>query len=240
MHALLLPLVAAAAPLAAAQTWCGKVYMKNETVVPPGGQFSAPAPSTTPLLALRCQPALIPFLPDDAGSAEIVVDALVRYSRIVGAQDVDLGSGGGAQEMSVSAAVDGTQVASGRVGLNGSTTLSFLLAGLTPRTEPYTLTCAGTLGGQSFSSQAANLTYLPSPPVGIGSVTKRDLRSGGLLAKKVGDSGQYESVLPVGFYTQFGGYLEGNDSALEVLADQGCVPVPSRVLRAVGLTRAQV
>ncbi|KAI0031802.1 hypothetical protein K488DRAFT_71145 [Vararia minispora EC-137] len=223
-------LLAGARAAFAQETWCGKVYMANETVVPPGGQFPVPAASTTPLLALRCQPSLIPFLPDDGHTAEVIVDALIRFSHIAGAQDVDLTGARAKDGLVVTAAIDGVHVASGRVALNGTTALPISLASLTPRVEPYTLTCTGTLGSQRFASQVANLTYLPDPPSHIGSVTKRDLRTGGIVAKKVGGNGGYEPVLPVGFYTNFGGYLEGNDTVVEVLAEQGfnmIHPVPT-------------
>ena len=88
----------------AQDTWCGKVYKPADPVVPPGGHFAAPPRSPTPLLALRCSPALAPFLPDDVGqdTSAIVVDALVRYVRIAGAQPVVLPEGrGGEREVQV-------------------------------------------------------------------------------------------------------------------------------------------
>ncbi|KAI0311942.1 hypothetical protein OF83DRAFT_1219600 [Amylostereum chailletii] len=216
-------------PLASGQTWCGKVYMANETVVPPGGAFPVPASSPSPLLALRCNPALIPFLPDDVSSgASILVDALVRYSHIVGAQDVTIPDGD-TSTLHVTASIDGNVLGRVDVGLNGTAALSFDLSSLEPRTAAYTLTCEGTLGDQTFQS-SSNLTFLPTPPDNIGSVTKRDLRTGGLLAKAVGSAGDYEPVLPVGFYTSWGGYLEGNNTVVEVLHDQGfnmIHPVPT-------------
>jgi hypothetical protein len=201
--------------------------MASDAVVPPGGQFQQPAVSTNPLLALRCQPALIPFLPEDANTAEVVVDALVRYAHIAGAQDLVLPDANHVNdtELSVTVSIDGARLAAGLVSLNGTARMAVSLAHLTPRTEPYELSCAGTLRVQSFSS-SSSLTYLPSPPAGIGSVTKRDLRTGGVLVKKAGATVPYQPLLPIGFYTGFGGYLEGNDTAVEVLADQGCaIPV---------------
>ncbi|KAI0031806.1 hypothetical protein K488DRAFT_51309 [Vararia minispora EC-137] len=196
--------------------------MPNETtIMPPGGQFPVSVFSDTPLLALRCQPALAPFLPEDATTAEVVVDVLQVYVQYPDALPVSLDGGQGAA-LDVTVSVNGTQLASGSVALNGSASLPASLSGLAPRPEPYNLTCTGTLGSQTFSG-SANMSYLPSPPSNIGSVTKRDLRNGGLLAKKIG--GDYEYVLPVGFYTQWGGYLEDNDTTVQALAEQGHVQV---------------
>jgi hypothetical protein len=223
--------------LASAQqpTWCGKVYMDNETVVPPGGQFTQPASSSTPLLALRCVPALSPFLPEDVGanSTAIIVDALVRYSHILGAQDIQLpessSSSNSSEKLQVTASIDGKEVASGEVGLNGTTLLPFSLDALTPRTDSYSLSCTASLPSnpqQQFTSSSSNITFLPNPPPTTASVTKLDLRTGGLLTKKFSNgqgTGDYERVLPVGFYSDWDGYLKDNDTTVETLAEQGYV-----------------
>ncbi|VDB87163.1 unnamed protein product [Peniophora sp. CBMAI 1063] len=223
--------LAAVAVHAQDPTWCGKVYMNTSTVVPPGGQFPTPASSSTPLLALRCSPALIPFLPDDVTTdAEVIlVDALVRYSHIAGAEDLTLPEDP-LETLDVTVSLDGNIVANGTVALNGTASLPFSLEGLMPRIEPYTLSCAGSVGDQTFSS-TSNLTYLPTPsPNDFGNVAKRDLRTGGILAKATGSEGAYEAVFPFGFYTNFGGYLESNDTTVEILAEQGfnmIHPVPT-------------
>ncbi|KAH9060638.1 hypothetical protein EDB87DRAFT_570307 [Lactarius vividus] len=205
--------------------WCGKVYEAGEAIDPPGGQFPLPVTTATPQLALRCNPALTPFLPDDLAdnsSSLILVDALVRYQEIVGVQPLVLPSYPDA-ELSVGVFVDGMALTSGTVPLNGSISIPFSLSAISPRSKPYSLTCTATLSSpeQSFTSAPRDLTYLPSPPAFIGSITKFDQRTGGLLAKRANTQGPYEPVFPVGFYTKFGGYLEGNDTVLEVLKDQG-------------------
>ncbi|KAH9020752.1 hypothetical protein EDB84DRAFT_555069 [Lactarius hengduanensis] len=208
-----------------AAKWCGKVYEAGEAIDPPGGQFPLPVTTATPQLALRCNPALIPFLPDDladTSSSLILVDALVRYQKIAGAQPLVVPSSPDA-ELSVHVFVDGMALTSGKVPLNGSTSISFSLSAISPRSKPYSLTCTATLSSpkQCFTSAPTNLIYLPSPPAFIGSITKFDLRTGGLLAKRADTQESYEPVFPVGFYTNFGGYLEGNDTVLEVLKSQG-------------------
>ncbi|KZV75836.1 hypothetical protein PENSPDRAFT_680815 [Peniophora sp. CONT] len=227
MLSALLALSTASLVSAASQgpTWCGKVYLKNETdIVPPGGQFATPASSSTPLLALRCSPAVQPFLPDDAGASTsaIIVDALVRYEEYADASTLSLPSDPGSATLNVKASVDGTEVASGALGLNGTVLLPFNLSSLSPRIEPYQLSCSATLSSQTFTSASTNLTYLPTPDsTKYGSVTKRDLRTGGLLAKTSNSFGDYETVLPIAFYSNWGDYLEQNDSSVKLIDSLG-------------------
>ncbi|ESK97296.1 hypothetical protein Moror_17861 [Moniliophthora roreri MCA 2997] len=47
------------------QTWCGKNNKAGSPTVPPGGEFPVPTTSDVPLLALRCGPAVKPYLPED-------------------------------------------------------------------------------------------------------------------------------------------------------------------------------
>lgn len=242
------------APLVHAQTWsvlssllfypsllliisyelrCGKVYMKNETVVPPSGQFTQPTGSLNPLLALRCTPALRPYLPEDSSlQTSIIVDALLRYEAIAGAENITLdGDGGQGQLLNVTASIGGTEFARGTVGLNGTTDLVFRIEDLStePSLDAYNITCTASTsdGSQTFTSQT-QLYYIPEPDSSIGSVTKMDLRTGGLLAKPFGqsasamggDANGYEAVFPVGYYTSFD-WLVGNVSVLETLKEQG-------------------
>ena len=209
-------------------TRCGKEYEPGEPISMPWGQFPIPAATINPQLALRCQPALNPFLPDDLvdnSSSLIIVDALVRNQEVAGAQPLIMpaSSSPDAEELFVNVWIDGIPLTSGNVALNGSAAIPFSLSGLSPRTDPYSLACTATLSSpeQNFTSIPTTLTYLPSPPDYIGSITKLDLRTGGLLVKRAGTQDPYESIFPVGFYTQFGGYLEGNDIVLEVLKSQG-------------------
>lgn len=210
-------------------TRCGKLYKTDKINDPPDGQFPVPASLEEPHLALRCNPVLIPFLPDDNDPANpssnaILVDALVRTTKIRGAQP--LGTSPPVQDtgLFVDVFLDGEHLTSGKVPLNGSAALPFNLSDLSPRENPYDLTCTATLSSssRSFKSIPAELTYLPFPDASIGSFTKLDLRTGGLLAKRANDSKPYKPIFPMGFYIAFGGYLEGNLSVLEDLKDEGC------------------
>ena len=210
-------------------TRCGKLYKTDKINDPPDGQFPVPASLEEPHLALRCNPELIPFLPDDNDSVNpysnaILVDALVRTTKIRGAQLLGTSPPFQDTELFVDVFLDGELLTSGKVPLNGSAALPFNLSDLTPRENSYDLTCTATLSSssRSFKSIPAQLTYLPYPDTSIGSFTKLDLRTGGLLAKRANDFKPYTPIFPMGFYTAFGGYLEGNLSILEDLKDEGC------------------
>ena len=61
---------------------------------------------------------------------------------------------------------------------------------------------------------------LMPPPVTA--LSPGDLRTGALLAKPAdGKGGAYETVFPVGFYTNFGGYLASNISLVDEIKAQG-------------------
>ncbi|KAF8550318.1 hypothetical protein OG21DRAFT_1499858, partial [Imleria badia] len=78
---------------ALAQTWCGKHYMSTESPLAPGGNFPLPSPSSDPLLALRCAPAIRPYLAEDVSSpAAILIDAPVVYYQIANAEPIQLGN----------------------------------------------------------------------------------------------------------------------------------------------------
>ncbi|EGN94785.1 hypothetical protein SERLA73DRAFT_62021 [Serpula lacrymans var. lacrymans S7.3] len=221
-----------------AQTWCNKNYMANQSIVPPGGNFPIPTYSHSPLLALRCGPAIKPYLAEDVHSpAAILIDALVVNYEITGAAPISLPSRGLSQagSIDVTVSLDGKTLARGDVPLNTTAfELPFSLEGLTPQMTPYNLTCSATYSGtsdaksQSFST-TASLSYIPNPT--NSSVTKMDLRTGALLAKPAtGLGGEYAPVFPMGFYTTFDGYLSTNLSIVNELKEQGFTvihPVPT-------------
>ena len=170
---------------ASAQTWCGKNYKPTAHPVTPGGQFPVPATSTSPLLALRCAPAVRPYLPEDATAppptdphfVSIIVDAPLTNSVIANAAAIS--STSGSLCVSISLTTAGTVLATGNVAVNSTgSTLPFSLAGLKPSTIPYSITCeAKAASGETYTA-VGSLSYLPTPPSGIGSVTKMDQRTG--------------------------------------------------------------
>ena len=59
----------------------------------PGGQFPIPATSPTPLLALRCAPAIRPYLAEDATTLNphdmaILIDAPVTFQQTSNAASI--------------------------------------------------------------------------------------------------------------------------------------------------------
>jgi hypothetical protein len=178
-----------------------------------GGQFAIPATSPTPLLALRCSPAIRPYLAEDATTLSpydmaILIDAPVTFQQIFNAASISIPDLSAPGFLSVSVSVDGNEITSGTVPLNATKhALSFSLSSLKPRVEAYTITCNAMFSSQRYQA-TGSLTYLPNPPPSIGSVTKMDLRTGAVLAKPAdGKEGSYVPVFPIGFYTAFDGYL---------------------------------
>ena len=178
-----------------------------------GGQFPIPATSPTPLLALRCTPAIRPYLAEDATTLSpqdmaILIDAPVVFQQISNAASISIPTLNTPGLLNVSVSVDGKELTSGTVPLNATKhALSFSLSSLQPRVEAYTITCSASFSSQRYQA-TGSLTYLPDPPSSIGSVTKMDLRTGAILAKPAdGKGGSYAPVFPIGFYTAFDGYL---------------------------------
>jgi len=219
------------------QTWCNKNYMVTEPVTDPGGRFPIPAISSSPLLALRCGPAIRPYLPEDAAHASatspvaILIDTPVTFSEIDNAVPITLGPG----TLDVTVSVNGKTLTSGVVPLNATKhALPFSLSTLKAQKAAYTITCSATFSSskQTFSAKGM-LTYLPDPPADIGSVTKFDARTGALLVRPLGGpkTAAFEPIFPIGFYTEFGSYLEENYATLlPERAKQGFTvvhPVPS-------------
>lgn len=205
---------------------CGKNYEQGSPVVPPGGEFSIPATSSSTLLAFRCAPAIKPYLPEDVFSpAGMLIDTYVTNSEIAGSAPISLSENGGAEEVVVSVAVNGQVITRGIVPLNATKIeLPFSLAELTPQKNAYEVACtaqyASEVGVQRFEA-SANLSYLPDPTDGS-SVVKMDLRTGALLAKPAtGSGGDYQTVFPVGFYTAFADYLATNLSTINAAKEEG-------------------
>ncbi|KAJ7668688.1 hypothetical protein DFH06DRAFT_1039176 [Mycena polygramma] len=218
------------------QTWCNKNYMASEPVTDPGGRFPIPATSSEPLLALRCAPAIRPYLPEDATHSSatspvaILVDTPVVFSEISNAVPITLGPG----TLDVVVSVNGKELARGAVPLNVTKhELPFSLAALKPQNAAYTITCSATFTSSKQKFNATGLlTYLPDPPADIGGVTKFDARTGALLVRPLGGSktAAFEPLFPIGFYTGYGNYLATNFStALPELKSQGFTvvhPIP--------------
>ncbi|KZT56878.1 hypothetical protein CALCODRAFT_435102 [Calocera cornea HHB12733] len=214
---------APAPAVAQAPTWCGKYYEPGSQPVNPGGQFPTPAYSETPLLNFGCAPAIRPYLAPDDVEGSLVLDA--GFDNYVG---VHVWAPAGA-EVPVQVYADGQLLTETRatIGLTGLEA-PISLAQLTPRTTPYTLTCVASLPGAQTVTATNTLTYLPPNPYG-GSTTKFDTRTGATLVRSF-ETGLYEPIFPLGFYTTFGGYLDSNLTILDHMKEIGynmVHPVPT-------------
>lgn len=204
---------------------CGKHYMKTQAPSEPGGSFPVPATSTTPLLALRCSPAIRPYLAEDAlatsDDVAILIDTPVTFQQIANAAPITISSAS-TQSLSVTVSVNGKTLTTGNVPLNATAhPLPFKLSAITARTQAYNISCSATLSHQKFQA-FGSLSFLPDPPSTIGSVTKMDLRTGALLARPAnGKGGPFAPVFPIGYYTNFGGYLDKDFTIPATLASQG-------------------
>jgi hypothetical protein len=228
---------------------CGKNYKSGQPIVPPGklhcivlrlftyqetgGQFPIPAISDTPLLALRCAQAIRPYLPGDEVEgllSAILIDTPIVHSYIDNAEPI-LGlihntdpTSISVDTVNVKVFVDDHLLTSGSVPLNVTKyELPFSLSDLQPSSKSYQISCIASANYESQTFSASGLlTYLPNPPSEFGSVTRMDLRTGALLARPAdGKGGPYSPVFPIGFYTNYGGYLAQNLSILAELASQG-------------------
>ena len=107
-----------------------------------------------------------------------------------------------------------------RLGSRGNVFSAPLALLLKPRLEPYNVTCSATsLDGHATYTDSTLVKYLPPNPYG-GSTVKMDLQSGGLVARRKGES-QYQPIVPYGFYTSFSDYLAKNLSTLNDIKDLG-------------------
>ncbi|OAX42413.1 hypothetical protein K503DRAFT_779911 [Rhizopogon vinicolor AM-OR11-026] len=208
-----------------AQTWCGKNFMANQTVVPPGGQFVLPSKSDTPLLSFQCAPVFRPYLEEDAKSAAFIVDSPIVYDWVVGAEPISLPSSGtslGSLDVTISV---GPVHATANVPLN---TTGFQIpvdiSKLLSQKTAYNVTCSAKYSAPSSSKSqkfktSASLLYLPDTTA---SVTKTDLRTGALWVRPAdGKGGAFAPFIPQGFYVAFDPYLVSNLSVIDSLKADG-------------------
>ncbi|KAG2149511.1 hypothetical protein BD769DRAFT_339789 [Suillus cothurnatus] len=219
-----------------AQTWCGKNYMANQSVVPPGGQFVLPTQSVEPLLSFRCAPVFRPYLEEDAKSAAFVVDTPIVYDWITGAEPISVSSNSssssgsnGLGSLSVTINV-GSIHTTANVPLNATgIQIPLDISTLNAQKTPYNVTCSATYSAPSSSgSQCANeqkfstsssLLYLPDTNA---SVTKTDLRTGALWVRPAsGKGGAFAPFVPQGFYVNFENHLATNLSMINQLKADG-------------------
>jgi hypothetical protein len=210
---------------------CGKNYMANQSVVPPGGQFVLPSQSAQPLLAFRCAPVFRPYLEEDAKSAAIVIDTPIVYDWIDGAEPISLPSSGGSAvtdlgSLQVNISV-GSVHTTANVPLNATgIQIPIDISKLISQKTTYNVSCSATYSAPSSSKSQefntyASLLYLPDTTA---SVTKTDLRTGALWVRPAdGKGGPFAPFIPQGFYVAFDPYLVSNLSVIDDLKAAGFV-----------------
>ncbi|KAG2155662.1 hypothetical protein DEU56DRAFT_897582 [Suillus clintonianus] len=222
--------------LAQSTTWCGKNYMANQSVVPPGGQFVLPIQSAEPLLSFRCAPVFRPYLEEDAKSAAFVVDTPIVYDWITGAESISLPSNSsnssgstGLGSLSVTISV-GSVYTTTNVPLNATgIQIPVDISNLDAQKTAYNVSCSAVYSAPSSSgsetaneqkfSASSSLLYLPNTNA---SVTKTDLRTGALWVRPAsGNGGTFAPFIPQGFYINFDQYLAKNLSMIDQLKADG-------------------
>jgi hypothetical protein len=122
-------------------------------------------------------------------------------------------------KLTVTISVNGQSIAHGSVPYDASGhAIPFSLEPLEPQKEPYNVMCIATAEDGRMFRTSTTIHRLPDPDAG--SVTKTDLRTGALMVKK---KGQWQKIFPIGFYTDFGGYLARDLDILDELKERGCV-----------------
>ncbi|KAG1816674.1 uncharacterized protein BJ212DRAFT_1480546 [Suillus subaureus] len=214
-----------------AQTWCGKNYMSNQSVVPPGGQFVLPTRSVDPLLSFHCAPVFRPYLQEDAKSAAFVVDTPIVYDWVTGAEPILLpstsgssGSSTGLGSISVTINV-GSVKTTANVPLNATNfQIPVDISRLQAQKSAYHVSCSATYTSSSSSKSqkfktSTSLLYLPDTNA---SVTKTDLRTGALWVRPAnGKGGAFAPFVPQGFYINFDEYLATNLTMIDQLKADG-------------------
>lgn len=116
-----------------------------------------------------------------------------------------------------------------------TTSVRLQFRGLPPRREPYMLSCTAALAGAApaIASAAAEMYWLPPSPYG-GSTVLLDTATDKLVVAAAGRHGSaggagHRAFFPIGYYTNWGGYLDGNFSRLRDIKAAGFTvvhPIP--------------
>ena len=202
---------------------CGKYYKEEHwhgAIETPVGRFQHDEAPLGPSLAFQCLPRMQLYLEGDdcASSASVLVDTFTTLDPLRYASPLTTP----VSTITLNIDIEGLRSVHKNVQIN-STNLEFPLSlcHLLPRHQPFTLTCSAEL--ESYSSPheilvtSAPLLYLPTPI--SGSVTSIDRKTGALMTRATNRT--FQPIFPIGFYTDFGGYLSGNLSILHEIKSQG-------------------
>ncbi|KAF8960921.1 hypothetical protein BDZ97DRAFT_1734303 [Flammula alnicola] len=212
-------------------TWCGKNYEIDQPIIPPKGTFPPSEDLKEPEFAFRCVPRNQPYLKEDdcRSYASVLVDTLITPVHLRHGSPMTRNNPV-PTTLTVTLEVDGYLTVYRDVEMNAKDLeLPLSLCSLRPHRTPYNITCSAELEVSTTLKQTVvyttSLWYLPTPP--SGSVTKLDRKTGALMTKS--NAGNFEHIFPIGFYTDFGGYLASNLTILDEIKSQGFTvvhPVP--------------
>lgn len=187
-------------------TWCGKPYNEGtpHITLPPDSRFSVPPYSSQELLNFRCNPAIRPYVSGFDKEGSIIIDAELTHDVGVPFSSPSNSSTSPYDQnlFQVAIEVNGRVLAGGPIKLGSrGTEFTFPLSALPrgPQTTSYNISCSASYSHNAVFHDTTLLHYLP-PNENGGSVTKFDLRTGGLLVKGK-DKTDYEPIIPFGFYT---------------------------------------
>ena len=204
---------------------CGKYYKeehwRGESIETPFGGFQHEDALHGPLFAFQCLPRMQLYLEGDdcASSASVLVDTLTTLEPLRHASPLATP----VATITLSIDIEGTRSVHKNVPIN-STNLEFpvSLCHLLPSRQPFTLTCSAELESYPLPNEilvtSSPLLYLPNPI--SGSTTSIDRKTGALMTKAT-NARTFQAIFPIGFYTDFGGYLAGNLSILDEIKSQG-------------------
>lgn len=184
----------------------------------PGGRTTRPPPSSSQLLYLQIQPRYNIYV-DSESTASFLVSA--GLSRTYGEPFTQSSR---SQKLTFDIYVKATGqilVKNGMIAVDAmDQEYSFELSQLSPRMNPYhiVIDIISNTGDQKFTA-TTDLYCLPDKT--SGSVTKLDGLYGGLLFKNAASNNNFYPVFGHGFYTDYGGFLATNTSAVKEYYDAG-------------------
>ncbi|KAK5993451.1 hypothetical protein PT974_06882 [Cladobotryum mycophilum] len=198
--------------------WCGKVYQPQYSSFNPGGQsVEPPALPNGPALNVQFKPRYNIYLHGEA-KGEFVVNA--EISKWYGQPWPSLGSPEKAPQLvfTISLVSNDDVLVSNKLkaGSTGNV-FEFDFKDLQPSFDPYEVVLFGAGEGGSPNVTATSEFYL-LPEKTSGSVTKLDNLNGGLLFRNKATGGQFEPLLPYGFYAECDGFLCDSSSVSKIKA----------------------
>ncbi|CEJ80875.1 hypothetical protein VHEMI01033 [[Torrubiella] hemipterigena] len=198
--------------------WCGKVYKPEYPSFNPGGQTVEPARlADGPALHIQFKPRYSVYI-ESENEAEFIVNAAV--SEWFGSKWPGLANPATAPPVvfTVNMVSNNNVLVSNHVqpGTTGNL-FKFNLTSVQPSLEPYQVVLFGAPeAGSPNITVSSEFFYLPEKK--SGSVTKIDNLHGGMLFRNSATKGQFQPILPYGFYAQCVGLFCEDDYQARIKA----------------------